>query len=230
MKKIYLTFDDGPLGGTLKVLTAVKQENIPASFFIVGQHVVDSPGQTKLWKQMKADNSIELCNHSFSHANNKYCKFYKDPGKVVKDIMKNNEQLGLNNAVVRMPGRNAWRIGNINRTDVPESKAAIDAVQKAGFDVLGWDLEWKENTESQPLSPPLFLESLPDVSILLKRIKDTFKSGSKNLVTPGHLVLLTHDQFFKTDEDIGQLIYLFRALKNNADYELAFASTYPGLK
>ena len=44
MKKIYLTFDDGPLSSTLKVLNAVKQENIPASFFIVGQHVVDSPG------------------------------------------------------------------------------------------------------------------------------------------------------------------------------------------
>ena len=179
---------------------------------------------------MKTDNSIELCNHSFSHANNKYDKFYTDSGKVVKDIMKNNEQLELNNAVVRMPGRNAWRIGPINCTDEIKSKAAIDAVQKAGFDVLGWDLEWNENTESQPLSPPLILESLPDVSILMKRIKNKFKPGPKNLVTPGHLVLLTHDQYFQTDKAIGQLIQLFKALKNTPDYELAFASTYPGLK
>ncbi|HQZ73353.1 MAG TPA: polysaccharide deacetylase family protein, partial [Chitinophagaceae bacterium] len=35
-KKIYITFDDGPNKGTRNVLAAVKEENIPASFFIVG--------------------------------------------------------------------------------------------------------------------------------------------------------------------------------------------------
>src|SRR5262245_3191301 len=38
-KKIYLTFDDGPNKGTRNVLDIVQQEDVPVTFFIVGQHV-----------------------------------------------------------------------------------------------------------------------------------------------------------------------------------------------
>src|SRR5690242_9323024 len=38
-KKIYLTFDDGPNKGTRNVLDIVKDEQIPVTFFIVGEHV-----------------------------------------------------------------------------------------------------------------------------------------------------------------------------------------------
>src|SRR5215470_13440826 len=41
-KKIYLTFDDGPNKGTRNVLDIVQQENIPVTFFIVGEHVFAS--------------------------------------------------------------------------------------------------------------------------------------------------------------------------------------------
>src|SRR5262245_3055393 len=41
-KKIYLTFDDGPNKGTRKVLHIVQQEQVPVTFFIVGEHVFAS--------------------------------------------------------------------------------------------------------------------------------------------------------------------------------------------
>src|SRR6186713_46594 len=44
-KKIYLTFDDGPNKGTRNVLDIVKGENIPVTFFIVGEHVFASVNQ-----------------------------------------------------------------------------------------------------------------------------------------------------------------------------------------
>jgi peptidoglycan/xylan/chitin deacetylase (PgdA/CDA1 family) len=219
-KKIYLTFDDGPNKGSMNVLNAVKEDSIPASFFIVGTHVDDSPEQSATWQELKADSAIELCNHSYTHALNHYTKYYSHPGAVLKDIEDNKEKLGLQTNVVRMPGRNAWRIGPINHTDIKESKAAIDSVHHAGFDIMGWDVEWMFDHNT------LSLITEPD--LLLRQIENGLNSGKTR--TPGHLVLLAHDQTFNSESAIEKLHYVFRHLKDNPEYELVLAGNYPGIK
>ena len=39
-KKIYLTFDDGPNKGTGNVLHIAKDEGVPVTFFLVGEHAL----------------------------------------------------------------------------------------------------------------------------------------------------------------------------------------------
>ena len=107
-KKIYITFDDGPNKGTRNVLAAVKEENIAASFFIVGVHIFDSPRQKETWEMLKSDTTIERCNHSYSHAHNRYTSFYEQPAKVVDDFKQAQKIAGFTNSIARMPGRNAW--------------------------------------------------------------------------------------------------------------------------
>jgi peptidoglycan/xylan/chitin deacetylase (PgdA/CDA1 family) len=210
-KKIYLTFDDGPNKGTQNVLQAIKEENVAVSFFIVGKHVFDSPQQTATWQALKADSSIELCNHSYTHALNRYTKFYENPAGVVDDFKKSQEKLQFDNNVARMPGRNAWRIDSIHVTDIKQSRAAIDSVHQAGFDIMGWDIEWSFDHKT----------FAPDTAtgILLRRIKN-----------PGHLVLLAHDQAFQKDEYIAALHLFIQELKSNEDYEFVVASKYPGVR
>ena len=219
-KKIYLTFDDGPNDGTINVLNAIKEDSIPATFFVVGKHVFSGPLQSATWKQLETDTSIELCNHSYTHALNRYAKYYQHPGEVVKDIQRNQDSLSFNTKVVRMPGRNAWRIGAINRTDIKESIAAIDAVHSAGFAVMGWDLEWMFDHKTLAL--------VTDTGLLLRRIDNMLQA--KKTKTPGHLVLLAHDQAFQTKESVAQLHYVFQQLKNNPEYELVLVNSYPGIK
>ena len=219
-KKIYLTFDDGPNKGTLKVLQAVQQEQVPVSFFLVGKHVFDSPAQHAAWLQLKADSSNELCNHSYTHALNRYSKFYSDAAGAVADFEKSRDQLQFHNSVARMPGRNAWRIDTIDITDIRESKAAIDSVHKAGFAIMGWDIEW--SFDHQTLAPD------PDRELLLRRIRNLLDAGTTK--TPGHLVLLAHDQAFQKEEHIAQLHSFIQELKINADYEFVVASKYPGVE
>jgi peptidoglycan/xylan/chitin deacetylase (PgdA/CDA1 family) len=219
-KKIYLTFDDGPNKGTLNVLNAVKEDNVPASFFIVGTHTDDSPQQKAAWEELKTDSTIELCNHSYSHAFNRYTKYYENPAGVIKDIEHNSEALGFDSKIVRMPGRNAWRIDSVNHTDIKESKAAIDSVHAAGFDVMGWDVEWVFDHKT--------LQPDTSTGLLLRRIENMLDAGKTK--TKDHLVLLAHDQEFQTTAAVEQLHYLFRELKNNPDYELELVNNYPGLK
>lgn len=219
-KKILLTFDDGPNKGTRNVLQAVKDEQVPVSFFIVGKHVFDSPEQKATWQALKADSAIELCNHSFTHALNRYTKYYSDPAGVVADFKKSQEKLGFNNHVARMPGRNAWRIDSIRVTDIRASRPAIDSVHNAGFDIMGWDIEW--TFDHKTLAPDTATD------LLLRRIRNLLDAGTTH--TPGYLVLLAHDQAFQKEEYVQQLIAFLKELKNNEDYEFVFASKYPGVK
>lgn len=218
-KKIYLTFDDGPNKGTRNVLEVIRTEQVAASFFVVGQHTLDTRQQKETWEMLKADDSIELCNHSFSHAHNKYTSFYEDPAGVISDFDQSKQLLGITNNVARMPGRNAWRIDSIDHTDIAESKAAIDSLHAAGYAIMGWDIEWTFDHKS--LAPDA------DTALLLRRIYNLLDANKTK--TPGHLVLLAHDQAYQKEEYVEELRYVIRQLKNNPEYQLVLASEYPGV-
>jgi peptidoglycan-N-acetylglucosamine deacetylase len=219
-KKIYITFDDGPNRGTKQVLKVVKEENIPVSFFIVGKHVFDSPGQTALYNEMREDSTIELCNHSFTHALNKYTKFYSDPEAVVNDFKTSDTRLHFTNKVARMPGRNAWRIDTIDITDIRQSKPAIDSLHQAGFAIMGWDIEWSFDHKT-------FVPD-QDTGLLLRKIYNLLDANTTR--TPGHLVLLAHDQAFQDEDNLAILYSFLKELKLNEQYEFELASKYPGVK
>lgn len=65
-KKIYLTFDDGPVPGiTSWVLDVLKQHNIKATFFCVGENVVKHPDVF----QRITNEGHRIGNHTYHHLN-----------------------------------------------------------------------------------------------------------------------------------------------------------------
>lgn len=66
-KNIALTFDDGPYGtSTEKILDILKQENIHATFFLIGKNVEEFPSTSK-----RISNEGHLIgNHSYDHSKN----------------------------------------------------------------------------------------------------------------------------------------------------------------
>ena len=218
-KKIYLTFDDGPNKGTKNVLDIVKDEKIPVTFFIVGEHVFASVNQNNTWDSLQMATQIELCSHSYTHAlHNKFETFYASPDTVVADFQRAQDSLQLKNNIVRTPGRNTWRIDSLQYTDLKKSKAAVDSLQKAGFIVMGWDLEWHYDHKELTVK-----NSADD---LLKQIDSVF--NHKKTKSPEHLVLLAHDQVYGKTKDSAELRLLIQKLKRKEEYELSIASSYPG--
>ena len=218
-KKIYLTFDDGPNKGTRNVLDIVKDENIPVTFFIVGEHVFASVNQNTTWDSLQMAKQIEICNHSYTHAwHNKFEKFYESPDSVVSDFQRAHDSLDLKNNIIRTPGRNAWRIDSLQFTDLKKSKAAVDSLQNAGFIVMGWDLEWHYDHKE------LTVKNSADE--LIKQIDSVF--NNKKTKSPEHLVLLAHDQVYGKTKDSAELRQLIQKLKLKQEYELSIASGYPG--
>ncbi|MBI3759836.1 MAG: polysaccharide deacetylase family protein [Deltaproteobacteria bacterium] len=60
---VALTFDDGPNAATLSVMSALKAQNVPATFFIVGRMAKSHPD---ILAQIEA-NGYQLANHSATH-------------------------------------------------------------------------------------------------------------------------------------------------------------------
>ena len=217
-KKLYITFDDGPNRGTKNVLHIVKDEQVPVSFFIVGEHVFASAGQTQMWDSLKMCAEIELCNHSFTHAHGHYEKFYKTPSNVVKDFQRTQDSLQLDNAIARTPGRNIWRIDTLRFTDLKKSTEAADSLQKAGFVVIGWDLEWHYDPKTMSVTTT--------ASELVNEVDSLFRHNKTR--NADNLVLLAHDQVYAKTEDSLQLRQFLQLLKQKDEYELSVVSSYPG--
>jgi peptidoglycan/xylan/chitin deacetylase (PgdA/CDA1 family) len=217
-KKVYITFDDGPNKGTANVLHIVQNENVPVSFFIVGEHAFASPAQAKLWDSLTIAEHIDICNHSYTHANNRYEKFYQRPDSVVKDFQRAHDSLNLTNKIVRTPGRNIWRIDSLNYTDIKSSADAADSLQKAGFIVMGWDLEWQYDHKSMSVTTT--------ADKMIAQIDSAF--AKKQTRYNDHLVLLAHDQVYNKPDDSIQLRRFLQALKLKEEYELVLVTAYPG--
>ena len=63
-KKVYLTFDDGPVPGvTPAALSVLKQFDVKATFFCVGNNVQKHPG---IYQQILAEGHV-TANHTFHH-------------------------------------------------------------------------------------------------------------------------------------------------------------------
>ncbi|NTS40111.1 polysaccharide deacetylase family protein [Flavisolibacter sp. BT320] len=216
-KKLYITFDDGPNKGTKNVLHIVKDEAVPVSFFVVGSHVFASPSQAALWDSLKMMQQIDICNHSFSHAHSRYERYYQQPDSVVKDFQRTHDSLQLSNTISRTPGRNIWRIDTLRFTDLKKSSAAADSLQKAGFALMGWDLEWHFDHKTMSVSTP--------AEAMVAQIDSIFKH--RRTKKEDHLVLLAHDQVYQKSEDSFQLRQFFQLLKKKDDYEFSLVTSYP---
>lgn len=201
---IYLTFDDGPNRGTENLLKILRKRNVCATAFLVGKHATDSKKQKDDLEKLRSDELIELANHSYTHAHNKYSDFYKNPEAVVKDFDRAKDSLKLPGNIARTPGRNIWRLNNINVTDLKSSAEAANKLSKAGYKVIGWDLEWKPTSK---------MALKDNHETMLKKVDSIFFNDLEK--TSRHLVFLTHDQYL-TDEDSIEELDLFIARNRTA--------------
>ncbi len=86
-KKAYLTFDDGPTSKcTEKILDILKEENVKATFFVVGKHVKEYPEIVK----REYEEGHYIANHGYNH-NNKL--LYKNMESFKKEIIDTDSEI-----------------------------------------------------------------------------------------------------------------------------------------
>ena len=127
-KLLYLTFDDGPSENTEKVLNILKQEGIMATFFVLGEHVLQKP---EIAKRIVAEGH-SIGNHTFNH---KYEILYGSFADFSAQVMKTDDAIfrstGVRTTLFRAPG------GTYSNFD----KGYFDAMAAAGYQVYDWNVD-----------------------------------------------------------------------------------------
>ncbi len=81
VKKVYITFDDGPIPEvTPWVINCLKEHGAVATFFCVGDNIIKHPD---IFKQL-VENKMEIGNHTYSHKKAWHCsknEYLKDADK-----------------------------------------------------------------------------------------------------------------------------------------------------
>ncbi|WP_068245101.1 polysaccharide deacetylase family protein [Hydrotalea flava] len=218
-KYIYLTFDDGPQHGTSACIETVKKEQIKASFFMIGNQANDIYLK-KLVASMRNDYpQILLANHSYTHANNKYIYFYHHPNMAFNDFIIAQESLNVPFKIIRLPGNSAW-IGAHTMKASPLVKPVCKMLDSAGYNVIGWDVEWSFNHKTaNPVQTP---------ETMLELVNHAFAKNYTH--TKNHLVILSHDRMFRNANFTDSLQKFIGLLKQNSNYVFETVDHYPNLK
>ncbi len=212
---VYLTFDDGPLMGSDYVNKIVAEKQIKMSVFVVGKHALASKNFGDMLAAYKANPYIEVCNHSYSHANNQYQYFYSNPERSAQDVMSSEEKLGLTMKIVRLPGRDIWLTPSFSRGMKQNGNRTATLLLENGYQLYGWDCEWEHRGN-------LAAKQTPEQMVAI--VDNLMRSGSSN--RRNHVVLLGHDQMLYRPENRGYLSRIIDLLKERG-YVFEFISNYP---
>lgn len=150
--KVYLTFDDGPSENTAKILDILKEKNIKATFFVIGQE----DEEAKELYQRIVDEGHTLGMHSFSH---KYDVIYKSLDAFAEDMNHLQTYLeevtGVTPTIMRFPGGSSNQVSNVDIREL------IRYVKEQGITYYDWNVVSGDAT-SQVYTPDELVANVMD--------------------------------------------------------------------
>lgn len=168
-KKAYLTFDDGPTAkATGKILDILKEEDVKATFFVVGKHVKENPELVK----REYDEGHYIANHGYNH-NNKL--LYKDMesfrDEIVSTDLEISKAIGIDNYcshIFRFPN------GYMSHIYTSQKKNALSVLHDMDYVYVDWNCLNRDSERKYTNAQ------------LLENLKKTAKNK-------GTLIILMHD-------------------------------------
>lgn len=139
-KTVYFTFDDGPSVNTEKVLDVLKEQEIPATFFVSAQNA-DAEYAPRMLRRI-VDEGHTLGLHSYSH---RYDRIYPSTDGFLQDISVLNDYIwetaGVRPEIFRFPGGSA----TVNAS--PQvMKSIIAEMGRRGYLYYDWHVSGGDDT------------------------------------------------------------------------------------
>lgn len=139
-RKVYLTFDDGPSENTDEILDILKENNVKATFFVVGKSL---ERYRKEYKRI-VEEGHTLGMHSYSH---KYDEIYASLDNYKADLSKLQEFLyettGIWSRYCRFPGGSSNTVSHVDMNELIGYLGAQDIMY---FD---WNVESGDTTSGK---------------------------------------------------------------------------------
>lgn len=131
VKKVYLTFDDGPSENTGQILDILKQYNIKATFFVIGK--TDQTSQDLYRRIVAEGHSLGI--HTYSH---RYTEVYASLDSFKNDVLSLQallkEATGKEVYLYRFPGGSSNTVSKVPIAD------CIRFLNENGFTYFDWNV------------------------------------------------------------------------------------------
>ena len=189
VRKVYLTFDDGPSSNTGRILDILADYDVKATFFVVGK---EEEEYQALYKRI-VNEGHTLAMHSYSH---KYNEIYQSVESYSADLSRLQEFLydttGVWCRYCRFPGGSS---NTVSRVDMHELIAYLDDQDMSYFD---WNISSGDAVNSY-ISP-----------------SDIVRNCTSNLQKYDEAIILMHDASEKnsTVEALPRLIETIQAMED----------------
>ena len=138
---IYLTFDDGPSPRTPEVLEILREKDVKATFFVVGQN----DEQSLQWMRDIVAEGHTLGMHSYTH---RYNDIYASVESYLEDMYQMFTQIkettGVAPTVFRFPG------GSINAYNTGINQEIITEMLRRGFVPYDWNVSSEDAATRAP--------------------------------------------------------------------------------
>ncbi len=134
-KIIYLTYDDGPSIITDKVLDILKENNVKATFFIIGSQI---KGFENVIKRIHDDgHSIGL--HTYTH---KFKRIYSSRDTFIKEMLDCRDEInkitGISPNIIRFPGGSRTRL----------TESYLNKLHSYNFKIYDWNMVTSDGMNS----------------------------------------------------------------------------------
>lgn len=159
-KTMYLTFDDGPsVENTCAILDILKQRNIKATFFVVGENVEKNPEVAR--RIVAEGHTIGI--HCNSHD---YREIYQSVDSYIADFEKAYETVyevtGVKAELFRFPG------GSINSYNKKVYKEIIEEMTNRGFVYFDWNASLEDAVSKS--DPAMLIQNARESTLGRKRV------------------------------------------------------------
>lgn len=175
--KVYLTFDDGPSSNTAQILDILKENEVKATFFVIGREDEESKA---LYRRI-VDEGHTLAMHSFTH---KYSTLYSSVEAFEEDFSRIQNYLyevtGKESLFYRFPG------GSSNRVSSKNMKEFISFLNRQQITYFDWNVSSGDAT-SQAYAPEELIDNVMEdvvkykTSVVLMHDSETKASTVKAL-------------------------------------------------
>lgn len=184
-KVVYLTFDDGPSKNTKKVLDVLKENEVHATFFLIGSSITDDKVEI-VNRAISEGNAIGI--HTYSH---KQKEIYASANAYLEDFKKAYDKIyevtGFKTKIFRFP----W--GSANNALGRIEKDVIYELEAEGFQYYDWNVSAEDSIGA------------PTADSILRNIKRNYNKYNE-------AVVLMHDSSVNkiTPQILPEIIKLFR--------------------
>lgn len=135
-KTVYLTFDDGPSYLTEQILDILKEENVPATFFVTGRQI---DKYTDVIQRMQAENhtiGLHTSTHNYSNVYSSDENYFNDLNDIRQKVFKIT---GVKSRIIRLPG------GSSNTISKKYNQGIItritDKLTQKSFYYFDWNID-----------------------------------------------------------------------------------------